>query len=69
MKKELQDIEDEREMIGARKYLVKNQLEGERQTRFFCSMNRKMKTRTQFEEIHLKERNERGEEVIRVVKK
>ena len=64
MKKELQDIEDEREMTSA-----KNQLEGERPTRFFCSMNRKMKARAQFEEIHIKEKNERGEEVVRVVKK
>ena len=69
MKKELQDIEDEREMTSARKYFAKNQLEGKRPTRFFCSMNRKMKARAQFEEIHLKEKNERGEEVVRVVKK
>ena len=32
-------------------------------------MNRKMKSRAQFEEVHMKEKNERGEEVIRVVKK
>ena len=32
-------------------------------------MNRKMKARAQIEEIHLKENNERGDEVVRVVKK
>ena len=37
MKKELQDIEVEREMMSARKFFAKNQLEGERPTRFFCS--------------------------------
>ena len=56
MKKELQDIEDEREMTSTRKYFAKNQLEGERPTRFFCSMNRKMKARAQFEEVHLKKK-------------
>ena len=54
MKKQLQDIEDEREMISARRYFAKNQLEGERPTRFFCSMNKKTKSRDQFEEIHIK---------------
>ena len=57
MKEELQNIEDERELISARRYFAKNQLEGERPTRFFCSMNKKMKSRAQFEEIHVKEKN------------
>ena len=37
--------------------------------RFFGSMNKKMKSRAQFEEIHVKEKNENGEEVTRIVKK
>ena len=40
MKKELQDIEDEKEMISARRYFAKNQPEGGRQTRFFHSMKK-----------------------------
>ena len=51
MKKELQDIEDEREIISARRYFTKVQLEGKTPTRFFCSMNKKMKSRAQFEEV------------------
>ena len=69
MKKELQEVEDERDMMNARKYLAKNQLEGERPTKFFCTMNCKMKNRAQFEEVHVKETNERGEETVREVKK
>ena len=53
----------------ARKHFAKNNLEGERPTQFFCSMNKKMKSRAQFEEVHIKEKNERGEETIRVVTK
>ena len=60
MKKELQEIEDEKDMTNAKRYFVKNQLEGERPTRFFCSMNRKMKSKAQFEEVNVKETNERG---------
>ena len=69
MKEELQIIEDEREMESARRYFAKSNLEGGRPTRFFCSMNKKMKSRAQLEEIHVKEKNERGEEVTRIVKK
>ena len=57
MKEELQNIEDKREWISARRYFVKNQLEGERPTRFFCSRNKKMKSKAQFEEIQVKEKN------------
>ena len=62
-------MEDERESETARRYFARNNLEGERPTRFFCSMNKKMKSKAQFETIHVKEENERGEEVIRVVTK
>ena len=55
-------------MMNARRYLAKNQLEGERPTKFFCSMNRKMKSKAQFEEVHVSERDEKGEEKIRVIK-
>ena len=67
LKEELQHTEDEREIESAQRYFAKNKLEGERPTRFFCSINKKMKSKAQFEEIHVKERNEKGEEVIRVV--
>ena len=55
-------------MNDARRYLAKNQLEGEKPTKFFCSMNRKMKSKAQFEEVHVRKRDERGEEKIRIVK-
>ena len=41
LKEELQNIEDGRDMMSARKYMARNQLEGERPTKFFCSMNKK----------------------------
>ena len=31
-------------------------------------MNKKMKNKAQFEEVHIKERDEKGEEKIRIVK-
>ena len=68
LKEELQELEDQKDMMNARRYLAKNQLEGERPTKFFCSMNRKIKSRAQFEEVHVRERDERGEDTIRVVK-
>ena len=39
IKEELKDIEDKREIVCVRRYFVKNQLEGERPTRFVCYMN------------------------------
>ena len=62
-------MENERELEGARRYFAKYNLEGKRPMRFFCSMNKKMKNRAQFEKVHVVEENERGEEVIRVVTK
>ena len=62
-------MEDEHDIENARRYFAKKNLEEERPTRLFCSMNRKMKSKAQFETIHVKEENERGEEVIRVVTK
>ena len=62
-------MEDESEMENARRYFAKNNLEGERPTRFFCSMNKKMKSKAQFETVHVKEENEKWEEVIGVVTK
>ena len=43
-------------------------MEGERPTKFFCSMNKKMKARAQFEEVHVNEKDEKGNEKIRIVK-
>ena len=69
LKEELQGLEDQKDMMNARKYLAKNQLEGERPTKFFCNMNRKMKSKAQFEEVHVREKDDRGEDTVRVVKK
>ena len=69
LKEELQGVEDQKDMMNARKYLAKNKLEGERPTKFFCAMNQKMKSRAQFKEVHVREKNDRGEESVRVVRK
>ena len=68
LKEELQDIEDGKDMMNAKRYMAKNQLEGERPTKFFCSMNKKMKAKAQFEEVHVVEKDRNGDEKIRVVK-
>ena len=62
-------MEDEQELENANRYFAKNNLEGERQTRFFCSMNKKMKNRAQIDKVHVIEKNERGVEVTPVVTK
>ena len=64
LKKELQRIDEERDLVSARRYFAKHSLEGERPTKFFCSMNKKLKNKTQFETLHVKEMNERGQEMI-----
>ena len=58
LKEELQDVENQKDIMNVRRYLAKNQLEGERPTKFFCSMNKKMKAKAQFEEVHVMERAE-----------
>ena len=68
LKEELQELEDRKDMLNAKRYLAKNQLEGETPTKFFCSMNKKMKNKAQFDEVHIKERDEKGEEKIRIIK-
>ena len=68
LKEELQEMENKKDMLNANRYLAKCQLEGERPTKFFCNMNKKMKAKAQFEEIHVKERDENGDERIIIVK-
>ena len=68
LKEELQSIEDQKDIMNARRYLAKNQIEGERPTKFFCSMNKNMKAKAQFEEVHVVEKERNGDERIRVVK-
>ena len=48
IKEDLQKLEDERDLQNARRYFPKNNLEGEIQTKFFCSMNKKLKNKAQF---------------------
>ena len=40
LKEEVQNIKDEHELLSVRRYFAKNNLEGERPTRFFCLMNK-----------------------------
>ena len=67
-KLEVQNIEDERNMVAARRSFEKWQLEGEKPTRFFCSMNKKFQEKAQFDEIILEELNEDGKEITRLLK-
>ena len=67
LKDELQEMENKKDMLNANKYFAKCQLEGERPTKFFCNMNKKMKARAQFKEVYVKELDEKGEEKIRIV--
>ena len=55
LKKEVQEIEDERNMAIARKQFAKIQLEGEKPSRFFCNLNRKRLAKAQLEELHIVE--------------
>ena len=67
-KLEVQNIEDEKDMAAARKSFERMQLEGEKPTRYFCSMNKKFQEKAQFEEIILEEVDESGKETTRVVR-
>ena len=67
-KLEVQNIEDERNMVAARRRYEKMQLEGEKPTRYFCSMNKRFQEKAQFEEIILEEVDENGKETTRVVR-
>ena len=62
-------MEDAREVKNARRYFAKNNLEGERPTKFFCSLSKKLKSKAQFKTLHVKEVGDNGEEVIREVTK
>ena len=50
-------------------YFAKKNLEGERPTKFFCSLSKKLKCKAQFETVHIEEEGANGEEVIREVNK
>ena len=56
----MKDIEDKKDMKAVRRYFAKLQLEWERLTKFFCSMNFKRMEKTQFEELHIVEKNRYG---------
>ena len=67
LKEEAQELEDERQESIARKYFAKLQLEGEKPTKFFCKMNKRQMEKAQFEELHIVERKEGGEEKVRII--
>ena len=54
-------------MAIARKRFEKMQLEGEKPTRFFCRMNKKIGAKAQFEVLHVEDEDEEGKKTIRVV--
>ena len=51
------------------RYFAKNHLEGEKPTKFFCSLSKKLRSKAQFETLHVKEEGHNGEEVVREVTK
>ena len=53
LKEEVQNIEDERYLAAAWKYFAKVQLEGEKPSKFFCSLNKKRMEKAQFDELHI----------------
>ena len=67
LKQEIQNMQDERDMAAARKRFEKMQLEGEKPTRFFCQMNKKMGAKAQFEVLHVEEKDKDGNDIVRVV--
>ena len=67
LKQEVQNLEDERDMAIARKRFTQMQLEGEKPTRYFCRMNKKMGAKAQFETLHVEDVDEDGVKSIRVV--
>ena len=58
---EVQNIKEERDLAAARQYFAKAQLEGEKPTRFFCSLNKKRMEKVQFEDQHVVEKKNNGE--------
>ena len=67
LKKEVQEIEDERNMAVVRKQFAKIQLEGEKPSRFFCNLNKKRLAKAQFEELHIVEKDSEVRETVRVI--
>ena len=61
-KTELQALLDDRDTEEARKTLAKYNLEGERPTKLFCSLNKKIKNKAQFEVLHVIETDHEGKE-------
>ena len=60
LKEEVQNIEDEKDLAAARKYFAKVQLEGEKPTKFFCSLNKKRMEKAHFEGLHIVEKRRKG---------
>merc|ERR1711888_517063 len=67
LKREVQEIEDERDMALARKQFAKIQLEGEKPSKFFCNLNKKIVAKAQFEELHIVEKDDEGREKVKVI--
>ena len=67
LKQEVQEIEDKRDIVLARKHFAKLQLEGEKPTKFFCNLNKKRVAKAQFEELHIVEKDSEGREKVRVI--
>ena len=54
-------------MAIARKRFAQMQLEGEKPTRFFCKLNKKVGAKAQFETLHVEDVDENGVKTIRIV--
>ena len=51
----------------ARKQFAKMQLEGEKPSKFFCSLNKKRLAKAQLEELHIVEKDSEGKEKVKVI--
>ena len=68
LKEEVQSIEYERDQAVARKYFAKVQLEREKPSKVFCSLNEKRMEKAQFEELHIIEKKNYVPDEVRVLK-
>ena len=54
LKRWIKDIENKGEQIAAQRFMAKYNVEGKKSTCFFCKLNKKMKSITQFDTLVVK---------------
>ena len=61
-------MEVKKEMANARTQFAKMELEGEKPSKFFCSMNKKQVEKVQFYEVHKIEKDNNGKVTTKVIR-